>query len=235
MRINTPPGHIASYHPHVRIRVCESIIRQVKRGTILDAGCGSGAYVSQFRDSIDDLVCLDLFPDFLHRIHNGRGIGRKVHLVVGDVTHLPFRDRSFDFVLCAEVIEHIPEPLCFGAVSELFRAARGKILVTTPNMSLMFRILRMIVAQNRHVGRREVAKELHEVNPLAHNSLWTSGMLREFGFEVHGCFGMHIRLTELLNRLTWGHPSLAGTLLATVGLEHVDAKPVEGTLFPRLP
>lgn len=42
--------------------------------------------------------------------------------VVGDVSHLPFADETFDSLLCTEVLEHVPE-LKF-AINEMFRALR---------------------------------------------------------------------------------------------------------------
>ncbi len=34
----------------------------------------------------------------------------RVEAVQGDVTALQFADNEFDAILCAEVLEHIPEP-----------------------------------------------------------------------------------------------------------------------------
>jgi hypothetical protein len=50
----------------------------------------------------------------------------------GDATCLPFADASFDLVLCAEVLEHIPPPLLQRACDELARVTRGRLLVGVP-------------------------------------------------------------------------------------------------------
>lgn len=52
--------------------------------------------------------------------------------VVGDVTRLPVSDRSFDCVLAAEVLEHIPFDEFRDALSELRRVSRGPVIVTLP-------------------------------------------------------------------------------------------------------
>jgi len=54
------------------------------------------------------------------------------HDYYGDITELPIEDESFDYVLCTEVLEHVPEPL--KAMKELTRICKkgGKIIITAP-------------------------------------------------------------------------------------------------------
>ncbi len=62
-------------------------------GTVLDLGCGTG-FVSSFLPSGCEPVGLDLSKEMvaLYRERFGRGI-------VGDAEELPFKDRSFDYVM----------------------------------------------------------------------------------------------------------------------------------------
>lgn len=52
--------------------------------------------------------------------------------VVADAADLPFRDNSFDVVLCSEVLEHVPKPR--KVLSESYRVLRpgGSLLVCVP-------------------------------------------------------------------------------------------------------
>ncbi|MFZ5433540.1 MAG: class I SAM-dependent methyltransferase [Calditrichota bacterium] len=50
----------------------------------------------------------------------------------GSAAFLPFRDRSFDVVICIEVLEHIPESERRRVVSEMIRVARQKVIITHP-------------------------------------------------------------------------------------------------------
>lgn len=53
--------------------------------------------------------------------------------IVGDITTLSLRDRSFDIVLVAEVLEHIPFTEVPIALRELSRVAKRAIVITLPH------------------------------------------------------------------------------------------------------
>ena len=62
---------------------------------------------------------------------------RRTPLVCGDITALPFRNQSFDFVICSQVLEHVTDPV--RACAELSRvAACGYIETPAPVRELLF-------------------------------------------------------------------------------------------------
>jgi SAM-dependent methyltransferase len=58
--------------------------------------------------------------------------GRSAHVVLGEVTSLPFADGAFDLVCALDIIEHVDDD--DGALSELSRVAKpgGTLLISTP-------------------------------------------------------------------------------------------------------
>jgi ubiquinone/menaquinone biosynthesis C-methylase UbiE len=54
--------------------------------------------------------------------------------VVGDVMNLPFKEATFDFVICLETLEHVRNP--FKAMNEIYRVLRpgGKFIGSAPFM-----------------------------------------------------------------------------------------------------
>jgi hypothetical protein len=88
-------------------------------GEVLEIGPGSGHTTWLLRQWGYRVTTLDFDP----AVRPG---------VVGDVTRLPLRDRSFDCVLAAEVLEHIPFDEFGKALGELRRVSRRSVIVTLP-------------------------------------------------------------------------------------------------------
>ncbi len=103
-----------------------SIINNINSAnhSALDIGARDGHFSKLLADRYDSVFALDLEkPSIQH--HN-------VHCIQGDVTNLKFNDGYFDFVFCAEVLEHIPTNLLENACSELSRVSSEYILVGVP-------------------------------------------------------------------------------------------------------
>ena len=94
------------------------------RHTALDIGARDGHFTKLLAQRFDHVTALDLSkPQIDHE---------KVSCVKGDVTNLTFKDNSFDFILCAEVLEHIPPTLLQKACEELCRVSNELILIGVP-------------------------------------------------------------------------------------------------------
>lgn len=96
---------------------------------VLDVGAGVGQYRSLFSH------CEYKTQDFGQE---PRTVGQYTPLdFVCDILDIPTPDGSFDVILCAEVLEHVPEPI--KAVHELARILRpgGAMLLTAPLGSLL--------------------------------------------------------------------------------------------------
>lgn len=104
----------------------EDILRHTpQRGRIaLDIGARDGHFSLMLADRFDEVIALDLtMPTVAHP---------RVRCVKGDAAALELEDRSVDFVLCAEVLEHVPPQLLPRIGREIERVARGPILIGVP-------------------------------------------------------------------------------------------------------
>jgi len=97
-----------------------------KNITLLDIGCGT--------------VCLKVFGE-----HHSIGVdicdeslkvaekrGKFQSLIKCDVCNLPFSEKSFDGVICTEVIEHISKQDGYKLIDDLEKIARQIVIYTTP-------------------------------------------------------------------------------------------------------
>ena len=93
---------------------------------ILDAGCGNGRHSWEVYNTHSSVIALDVDMVsikknwyVLQSLKQERSINSSYHLLIADVTMLPFKAGRFNRIICSEVLEHIPEDK--SAVEELIR------------------------------------------------------------------------------------------------------------------
>ncbi|MGA2325727.1 MAG: class I SAM-dependent methyltransferase [Bryobacteraceae bacterium] len=91
--------------------------------SVLEIGARDGRVTRLLSERYSSVLALDLQRPAFEFPH--------VTTAAGDVRSLQFLDRSFDLVLCTEVLEHVPE--LESATRELCRVARRHILVGVPH------------------------------------------------------------------------------------------------------
>lgn len=109
---------------------------------VLDMGCGGGRHAFAVLRRGARVVAFDASRDELDGVRTMAAAmaaagevpaGGELLCVEGDALALPFEDSSFDRIIAAEVLEHIPDDR--GAIAELVRvlAPGGRIAVTVPS------------------------------------------------------------------------------------------------------
>lgn len=125
------------------------VLRLLNIDAVLDAGCGEGFTLNKISqekigqkykgiefDAQAVLAANTLYP--------------KLDIVQGDVMKLPFKNNSFDLVICTEVLEHLENPK--KAYRELLRVSKKYVLITVPNEPI-FTLQRIAKLKNlRHFG-----------------------------------------------------------------------------------
>jgi len=96
---------------------------------ILDLGCGPAPISEYFRQMPRFLVGLDRNERYMRQAQKDTSL----ELVLGDATSIPFRDESFGFVLCNDVLEHVRDQV--KLMQELLRvlARNGAAYVQCAN------------------------------------------------------------------------------------------------------
>ena len=100
--------------------------------SVLDIGCGGGIALNEVRQRFNDheIECVGLERSELTAAAARNLFGLKV--VEGSADALPFEDKSFDFVMANELLEHLTWATYQAALKEIARVARHGILITTP-------------------------------------------------------------------------------------------------------
>lgn len=110
----------------------EQLIRKSGEAiTAIDIGARDGHFTRLLSEHFFTTTALDLEKPTID--------GENITSVQGNVTNLDFESNSFDFVLCAEVLEHIPPNLLQSACLELIRISSAYVLIGVPfNQDLRF-------------------------------------------------------------------------------------------------
>jgi SAM-dependent methyltransferase len=111
------------------------------KGTLADVGCFTGIATERYRPGFSRLVGFDMCQEGLERAA-ARDIEPRYW--EAGVERCPAADGEFDFIVAADVIEHIVDTDSF--IEELRRTLRpdGFLIVTTPNLGFWISRLRLL-------------------------------------------------------------------------------------------
>ncbi len=177
----------------------------VRAGDVaLDAGCGEGRHSFEFIRRGAKVLCMDMdMPSLLKARYTLAYMkdNRQAHDEgrflphIGDALNLPFRDGTFDRIICSEVMEHVSDDR--RACRELTRVLKkgGSIAITVPtypsealNDALTYEYYS---SPGGHI-RRYVPREL-------------AAIMAECGLEVYG-----VRFKHSLHTIYWIIRSVVG-------------------------
>ncbi len=156
-------------HPNFLIRAAanmraDSIVKALKVNestNALDVGCGSGFIMRRIRKGT--VTGVDLSDTALAMARKNLARQANVRFVKGNAEKLPFENNYFDRVVCADVLEHVPNPE--KAVSEIARVAKkgATIVIALPNEELQHNLIRTLtrIGLKRFIKGTDTHREWH--------------------------------------------------------------------------
>ncbi|GAB3653421.1 class I SAM-dependent methyltransferase [Actinocorallia lasiicapitis] len=156
-------------------------------------GCGGGRHAFELYRRGAAVTAFDMDAEELKGVQKMFGAmelegeppaGASAETVVGDALELPFENDTFDKIIAAEVMEHIPDDML--AMRELFRVLKpgGQVAVTVPSW-LPERICWLL-------------SEAYHTAPGGHVRIYTraelEAKLKSIGFRIdghHHAHGLH--------------------------------------------
>ncbi|EKD26736.1 MAG: type 11 methyltransferase [uncultured bacterium] len=133
MNVKLHPLHY-SIHSRLRSYHLKKYLRQFCKNEnkikMLDVGCGLGYLTSVLgKDYFSAGVDFDL-----HSLQINKNNGLQ-NMTQSDVINLPFKNNTFDVIICSEVLEHLKDGDDLNLLKELSRvlSEKGIILITVPS------------------------------------------------------------------------------------------------------
>jgi len=109
---------------------------------VLDAGCGFGRHSVEFLKRGANVISLDMDIESLKKTRFAltemkkfvKDVDNDYIVQKGDALNLPFKENTFDKIICSEVMEHVDDD--FKACKELARVLKknGRIAITVPTI-----------------------------------------------------------------------------------------------------
>ena len=201
--------------PYVPFTVLNTVWRSLDKRTksILDIGCGEGEPMKFInRHKRFYTVGVDVFEPYIDECKRQ---GTHNEYVLCDVQNLPFPRKSFDIVLCMELLEHLEREAGQKLLETMEEIACKQVIISTP------------------VGAYK--QYAYDENPhQEHRTIWGPDELRKRGYKVKGCGIRNIggreglisrlpRIMQPLGHIVWVAagplvhflPGLAGDMVCT--------------------
>lgn len=171
-----------------------------KGASILDAGAGERA----FKNHCSHLEYVS--QDFAQYDGGGKGLqsgswDNEGLDIVSDITAIPVGDASFDYILCTEVLEHVPDAV--AAIREFSRILKpgGTLLTTAPFCSLTHFAPYHFSGYNHYWWEHHLPKNGFAIETIESNGTWFSFVAQEL--RRSRTIGKHygVRWLGLLTRI----------------------------------
>lgn len=105
--------------------------KKLQVSNLLDAPSGTGRFFQIYKEiNISDITALDVSHAMLNKSKLKTGGLEKINFVQGDISKLPFADKSFDYTVCWRFITWVPANKIQVVLNELNRVTNRKILIS---------------------------------------------------------------------------------------------------------
>ncbi len=148
-------SNLFRYAYRERLRMVLSLLEKDRFQRLLEIGTGSGIFLPALSEKCNSLIGFDIHDKINFVMDMLKRESKKAHLCQADINSIPFRDSSFDCVVCLSVLEFIKD-LSF-AVEETYRVTEkgGIVLVGAP-------VLNAVTDQLYYICGNKDHKALHK-------------------------------------------------------------------------
>lgn len=169
-----------------------SIVARLSPQKTLDAGCGEGfttiAVGRRFPEA--SITAIDIGQEQIDYAQKNHSL-KNIKYSQGDLYNLPFKEGSFDLVMCNEVLEHLEDYAT--ALNKLMELSNKYLLVSVPNEP-WFRIMSLLRLKYLptwgnhpdHVNNwtasqfRKMISQHGQILRFKRSSVWNIALLRKF-------------------------------------------------------
>lgn len=156
------------------------------RGFALDIGCGENPYI--FHKHLNNYIGMDIDISILKKVSQNLP---NVSLICASGSHAPFKDATFNLIICTEVLEHLKNPE--EMISEISRVLTkgGKAIISIPSLSLPQIVILWIAYKIKRISEKPYQSPQHireyarfKVTPRFEKTSNIFKLFRQKGLEI---------------------------------------------------
>lgn len=170
--------------------VAQLLAPEVQRGdSILDVGCGAGHYFRSLEQIIEvpfEYTGVDAANIFIDVAQRAWSDEPRCTFRVEDIYNLSFPDRTFDIVICNNMLYNLPSII--RPIQELLRVARRMVLIRTPIGDRSFRIQEVYSQANWPLSDIPVTEEFRddgEPTSFVYHNIYSQGYVEAVIQRLH--------------------------------------------------
>ena len=149
----------------MRLKKIIKLARINKNDKILDMGCGEGHLISLLPDKVFSIAGIDISQTALGQAEKLLKNRKNVSLGFGNAYKTNYAEKSFDKIICSEVLEHVPEPR--RVMVEIHRLLKdgGLTIISIPDEKRIQKIMAVVqffgLEKLLHAARKQKEYEWH--------------------------------------------------------------------------
>jgi len=188
-------ARLSDAHGHGGDRLDDELLAQVPATArrVLDVGCGLGRLTARLTAPGREVVGVDLSPEMIARARRLGGTAPALTFLCGDFFDMEFAPRSFDCVLSAAVLHHLPVDAAVARMVELLRPG-GRLIIQDMRADQGFadRIGSLLALAHTAFGR--LVRTGRPRSPRAVREAWSRHGAREHYLTLREAEAMASRL-----------------------------------------
>jgi len=170
------PNRLFRYIENKRISILLKEADIQPQDKVLEVGCGAGHILEKIKQG--SLTGVDISPVQIERAR--KRLGRRAELILAKGENLPFKNESFDRIICTEVFEHVLEPVLILAEMKRVLKNKGIISLSVPNEKLIIFTKKILL----NCGLRRVLEPKESQWDLAAKNNLDEWHIHEYGLKL---------------------------------------------------
>ena len=170
------PNRLFRYIENKRISILLKEADIQPQDKVLEVGCGAGHILEKIKQG--SLTGVDISPVQIERAR--KRLGSKAELIMAKGENLPFKNESFDRIICTEVFEHVLEPVLILAEMKRVLKNKGIISLSVPNEKLIIFTKKILL----NCGLRRVLEPKESQWDLAAKNNLDEWHIHEYGLKL---------------------------------------------------